>query len=264
MTDRYEKLDYAERWFFDVLSLGEPPGFFLTEVVDMTTTQELIERLRQMGLKVTYTHIVVRAAALALSRHPELNRIILGKNLVYPDTVDIGISVSSELSMATQPSMVLQNAGQKTLVQLAHEIIERAPQVRAGQFQRLSKLRTVARLIPIPWVRQRILRKMKSHISSVRQRTGIFHVSSIPHLHEAVPFKYPTPAVLTFPRVEERVVVRDGQMVVRPVSTFGMAGDHRLWHANSAGVLLTEIKKILEEGQLAAELPVVETSLSVE
>lgn len=258
MTDRYEKLDQAERWFFDVLSLGEPPGFFITEDVDMTSTKELIERLRPLGIKVTYTHIVVRAAALALTRHPELTRIILGKHLVYPDTVDIGISVSSELSMATQPSMILQNAGQKTLVQLAHEIIERAPQVRAGQFKRLGKLRTVARLIPLPWLRRRILRKMKSHISSVRNRTGIFHVSSLPHLSVAVPFKYPTPAVLTFPRVEERVVVREGQAVVRAMSTFGMAGDHRLWHANSAGVLLMEIKKILEEGQLAAEIPELE------
>lgn len=264
MTDRYEKLDQAERWFFDVLSLGEPPGFFLTEDVDMTVTKELIERLRQLGVKVTYTHIVVRAAALALSRHPELNRIILGKHVVYPDTVDIGISVSSELSVATQPSMVLQNAGQKSVVQLAHEIIERAPQVRAGQFQRLNKLRTVARLIPVPWVRRRILRKMKSHISSVRQRTGIFHVSSVPHLSVAIPFKYPTPAVLTFPRVEDRVVVRDGQPAVRAMSTLGMAGDHRLWHANSAGVLLMEIKNILEEGQLATEIPAIEEVASAE
>jgi pyruvate dehydrogenase E2 component (dihydrolipoamide acetyltransferase) len=258
MNDRYEKLDSAERWFFDVLSMGEPPGFLVMEEVDMTAAQELIAQARNQDIKVTYTHVVVRAVALALTRHPELNRLILGKQLVYPSTIDIGISVSSELSIATQPSMVLQDAGRKSLLQLAQEISERASKVRAGQYQRLNKLRKVTRLIPSSWLRRRILRKMKSQLSVVRQRTGTFHVTSIPHLHAGIPFKYPTPAVLTFPRIEDRAVVRDGQVVVRPVSTFCMAGDHRLWQANSAAVLLKEIKEILENSELAAEISQVE------
>lgn len=256
MTDRYEKIDLAERWFFDILSLSEPPGFVITEDIDMTATKGLIEHLRQIGLKVTYTHIVIRAVALALSRHPEFNRIILGNHVVYPDTIDIGTSVSSEELVATQPLMIIQDAGRKNLMQIAHEIIERAPQIRAEQAERLEKLRKFARIMPVGFLRRWLLRKMKSNMSSVRQRTGMFHVSSIPHLGMAVPFFYPAPAVLTFPRVEERVTVRDGQVTVRTMSTFGMSADHRLWQANSAGVMLMEVKKILEEAQLAAEIPV--------
>jgi pyruvate dehydrogenase E2 component (dihydrolipoamide acetyltransferase) len=264
MTDRYEKLDSAERWFFDVLSMGEPPGFYVMEEVDMTAAKELLAQTRNLETRVTYTHLIVRATALALTRHPELNRLILGKQLVYPDTVDIGISVSSELSIATQPSMVLQDAGGKSLLQLAQEISKRASQVRAGQYQRLGKLRLVTRLIPSAWLRRRILRRMKSNLAVVRQRTGAFHVTSIPHLHAGIPFKFPTPAVLTFPRIEDRVVVRDGQMVVRPISTFGIAGDHRLWQANSAAVLLQEIKGILENGELASEIAVSEVPVLVQ
>ncbi|MBA2286522.1 MAG: 2-oxo acid dehydrogenase subunit E2 [Ktedonobacteraceae bacterium] len=255
MTDRYEKLDPAERWFFDILSMGEPPGFFVLEDVEMTAARELMNQARQQGFKLTYTHILVRATALALSRHPELHRLILGNKLVYPGTIDIGTSVSSPHSQATQPAMILQNAGQRTLLDLAQEIAERGPQVREGNLQRVAKLRRVARLIPSSWLRRRLLRLMKGNMAVIRKRTGSFHVTSIPHLRVAIPFKYPTPAVLTFPRVEERVVVKDGQPVVRLMTTLGFAGDHRLWHANSAGIILQEVKQILEQGELAAELP---------
>src|SRR5205807_6311878 len=77
MLDRYEKLDDADRWLFDMLKLSEPAGFFVMEDVDMTATQEIIAQLRQQGIKGSYTHIIVRATALAFTRHPELNRLIL-------------------------------------------------------------------------------------------------------------------------------------------------------------------------------------------
>ncbi|GHO65436.1 hypothetical protein KSC_043280 [Ktedonobacter sp. SOSP1-52] len=253
MTDRFEKIDPAERWFFDVLSMGEPPGFFVLEDVEMTAAQELMQQMRKRGVRVTYTHIVVRATAVALSRHADLNRLILGNKLVYPGTLDIGISVSSSDSKATQPSMILQDAGRKTLAQLAQEIAERGRQVREGNRERVAKLRKVAKMMPIPWVRRAVLRLMKSKMSMVRKHTGAFHVTSIPHLSVGIPFKYPTPAVLTFPRVEERVVVRNGQPVIRLMTTLGFSGDHRLWQANTAAIILQEVKKILEEGELNAE-----------
>lgn len=263
MTDRYEQLDGADRWFFDILKLTEPAGFFVMEDVEMTATQEVIAQLRQQNIKGTYTHVIVRAAALAFTRHPELNRLMLGKQLVYPGSVDIGMSVSSDLSMAGNPAMILQNAEQKDLVQIAQEIIQRAPEVRKEHYENRARMRRAARVIPVGWMRRGLLRLMKSRMSVVREKTGTFHVTSIPHLRYGIPLMYPSGAALTITRVEDRVTVHDGQPVVRPMVTLGIVGDHRVWNGNTAAVLLNEIKTILETGELASEIRGVEADTAI-
>src|SRR5882724_11527272 len=196
MSDRYEKLDVAESFFFDILSLAEPPGFFVAEVVDMKATQEIMAQMRQQGIKGTYKHIIVRAVALVLSRHPDLNRLIIGNHIVYPGTIDIGMSVRSGLSMAVNPTMALQDAGKKDLTQIAEEIIKRAPQVRAREHQRMERMRKMARRIPFSWMRRAFMHLKKSQMSRLRQKTGTFHITSVPDIYQGVTFKYATPAVL--------------------------------------------------------------------
>lgn len=253
MTDRQEKLDYADRWSLDALTLSNPPGFFILVDIDMTSTQQIIAQLRRQGIKGTYTHIIIRATALAFKRHPELNRLLLGKRLIYPDSIDIGLSVGSPLALSGNPSMVIHNADQKELKQIIQEIIERAPGVREGHAAERARIRRVAHVIP-GWARRLLFRTMMSRISFVKKMSGTFFVSSVPHLQYAIPLVYPGSGMLVITAVEERVVAKEGQPVVRPIMTLGNVGDRRLWDGNNAGLLLNEIKKILEEGILAEEI----------
>jgi len=253
MTDRYEKLDHADRWFLDVLKCSNPPGYFLTANVDMTKTQEILEQLRQRGIKGTYTHVVIRAITLAFTRHPELNRLLLGKRMVYLDSVDIGLAVSSPLSTLGNPSMVVHNAEQKDLEQIALEIIGRASEVRKEHYAERERTRMAARLLP-SWARRVLFRIMLANVRFVKEKLGTFYVSSVPHIQHVIPFIYPCSGLIVINQVEDRVVVRDGQPVVRPMLTLGNVGDRRLWNGNSAGLLLNEIKKILEDGELAQEV----------
>jgi hypothetical protein len=254
MLDRYGKLDGAERCFHDAQRLSEPPGFLLVEEVDMRATQEIVARLREQHIKGTYTHVVVRAAALALTRHPELHRLLLGKRLVYPGTIDIGLSVSGE-AMAASLTLVLRDSGQKNLVQLAQEITKRVPEVRAEEEQTLRMLRKVARWLPAAWMRRTLLRLMMSRLSTVREMAGTFYVTCFPHAYFGATFKFMTPGALSFSRVEDRVVVKDGQPVVRPMALFGFTLDHRVWTGSTASIVLKEMKEILESGELALEVP---------
>jgi pyruvate/2-oxoglutarate dehydrogenase complex dihydrolipoamide acyltransferase (E2) component len=257
MTDRYEKLDYADRWSLDALTLSKPPGYFIMMDIDMTATQEIIAQLRRQGIKGTYTHVMIRATALAFKRHPELNRLLVGKRLVYLDSIDIGLAVGSPLALSGNPSMVVQNADQKDLKQIAQEIIERAPGVREGYSVERARVRRVAHIIP-GWARRFLFRIMMSKVSFIKKVSGTFFVTSVPHLRYAIPLVYPCSGMLVITGVEERVIAKDGQPVVRPMMTLGNVGDRRLWDGNSAGHLLDEIKKILEEGVLAEELSEVE------
>lgn len=253
MTERWETIDKAERWFQDGLRLMEAAEFFVMEDVDMQASQEIIATLRQQGIKCTYTHVVVRAAALALSRHPELNRLLLGKRYVYLDTVDIGLSVSSELDLTVPLTFVLPNVDRKSLPQLSAEFIKRVPEVRARDLERARILRKLARFFPFSWMRRALLRKMLSRLSTIKERNGTFHITCQPYLSRGAPFKSPTRAALTFAKVEERVVVRDGRPAVRLMATLSFSGHNDTWNGNTAAIFLNEIKKILEEGQLAEE-----------
>lgn len=253
MTDRWENIDKAERWFQDGLRLMEAAEFFVMEDVDMQASQEIIAALRQQGIKCTYTHIVVRAAALALARHPELNRLFLRNRYVYLDSVHIGLSVSGELDLTVPLTIVLPDADKKPLAQLSAEIIRRVPEVRARDEERAAILRKMARIFPFSWMRRALLSRMMSRLSTIKERNGTFHITCQPFLSRGVPFKSPTQAALTFAKVEERVVVRDGQPTIRPMATLSFSAHNDTWNGNTAAILLTEIKKILETGELVEE-----------
>lgn len=254
MTDRYRKVDGADQWFVDIMKTVEPPRFLLLEEVDMTAARDLIERARALGARLTYTHVVVRATAMALSRHPDLIRIVLGKQLVHPATLDLSLSVSSTESMSAEPTIILQDAASKDLVRIAEEIRSAAAAVRADAPNAREQARRLVRIIPSRRLRRWLVRRMRTRMQLFRERVGIFHITSVPKLQCAVPLVFPGIGGLSISRVEDRVVVRDGVPAVRPVAVLGMVGDHIVWKATEASTVIQEIKHILESGQLDAEL----------
>lgn len=258
MNDRYQHVDGADRWFIDIMKTVEPPRFLLLEDVDMTATRALLERARAAGVSLTYTHAVVRATALALSRHPELIRIVLGKKLVHPATLDLSLSVSSDESMSAEPTIVLQDAAVKDLAQIADEIRVGAAAVRADAVNSREQARRLVRIIPFGFLRRFMVRRMRTRMDLFRERVGLFHITSVPKLQCAVPLVFPGIGGLSISRVEDRVVARDGLPVVRPTTVLGMVGDHLVWKATEASTVIQEIKKILEQGELDVELPIAE------
>lgn len=255
MTDRYAKVDGADRWFMDIMRTVEPPRFLLLEDVDMTATRRLLARAREAGVSLTYTHVVVRATALALSRHPDLIRIVLGGKLVHPATLDLSLSVSSTESMSAEPTIVLQDAAHKQLPCVADEIRVGAAAVRADAVAAREQARRLVRIIPFGFLRRFLVRRMRTRMGLFRERVGIFHITSVPRLQCGVPLVFPGIGGLSVSRVEDRVVARDGVPVVRPMTVLGMVGDHLVWKATEASTVIHEIKRILETGELDAELP---------
>ncbi len=257
MNDRYEKLQPSEQLFHDAQSILEPAGAIGFEDVDMTVTQEIIAQAKRQGIRCTYTHIVVRAVAITLVRHPDLNRLMLKKRLVYPATVDIGVAVHTENSTAApSPEIVINDAGQKDLSQIGQEIIKRTTQVRGYEDQeRHKRLDRLARIFFAAWMRRALFRRMRSQMPIIRKMFGTFHVSSLPIVKHAASLRFPNSAMLLIPRVDERPVVRNGQVVVRPICTMGLMVNRHMWDGSSMGIFFEELKRILESGELAAELP---------
>src|SRR5665213_2362409 len=96
----------------------------------MSYAKALIENARSRNVRITYAHILLRAAALTLAANPDLHKMVCGCSEYRPAEVDIALSVSGE--MAAAPLLVIQGAERKKLAGVADEIVRRTG---AGTFQ---------------------------------------------------------------------------------------------------------------------------------
>jgi pyruvate dehydrogenase E2 component (dihydrolipoamide acetyltransferase) len=251
--DRVERIDAADRWLGDTFRVLEPPGGFATVEVDMTSAKALCERLRAAGTRITYTHLIVRAAALAFARHPELKLMVAGYRRLRSQRVDVGLSVASSGESVLAPIMLLEDAGQKPLPALAEEITRRVPEVREREARDLASLRRYGRFIPFGGLRRRILRFLLTRLWFRRRIAGLVQVTCTSEADVNVPFLFTATAALGAGRVRDRVVAVNGQPAVRPILILSCAADHKAWDGRRGYLLMSEVKRILEEGQLDGE-----------
>jgi len=108
----------------------------ITMEVDVTEAgrmcQELSERWQagpDGGVSVTYTHAIVKAAALALAEHPRLNSTLEGDVIRLPDEVNVGVAVALDEGLIVP---VVREADRKSLRQIAVEARELSEKARQG------------------------------------------------------------------------------------------------------------------------------------
>jgi pyruvate dehydrogenase E2 component (dihydrolipoamide acetyltransferase) len=113
-----------------VQSIGPVPHFFLTAEIDMGRVLDLRkalnERLSASGVKVGVNDLLVKVAAEALARHPEINASWAEDAIQRHGSADIGIAVAVPDGLITP---VVREADRKGLAQIAAEasdLIERA------------------------------------------------------------------------------------------------------------------------------------------
>jgi pyruvate/2-oxoglutarate dehydrogenase complex dihydrolipoamide acyltransferase (E2) component len=250
--DRIERVDFAERWFRDGFRVIDAPGGFALLDVDMSRARSIIERLRARGLKATYNHVLVRAAALVLARRPDLHQLVAGRQRLHPGRVDIGLSVAGKTSYA--PVMILEDAAQKTLPQLCEEIARRIPEIQAKEEKDLAWMRRWGWIIPFGFLRRAIIRWLTASVKFRRKLAGTFQVSCSSLLDVMVSFLFYSAATLGAGRVRDAVVALEGQPAVRPIITLSCCVDHKVWDGMRAAIFLGEMKQVLEQGELEAEV----------
>jgi pyruvate dehydrogenase E2 component (dihydrolipoamide acetyltransferase) len=112
------------------------PHFFLTTTIDATELVKLrkhiVEQLSAEGVKVTFNDLVVRGAAVALRKMPEVNVSFAEDSLIRHHRVHIGVAVATERGLIVP---VLRDADQKTVGQIAREIRELGEKAHSGKLQ---------------------------------------------------------------------------------------------------------------------------------
>jgi pyruvate dehydrogenase E2 component (dihydrolipoamide acetyltransferase) len=197
----------------------EAPAFQISMSADMTRAQALRERLREE--KVTVTDVLTKLSAIALLRHRELNAQFADDELRIFPSANIGLAVATERGLIVP---VIREVERKSLVQLAIERGELVERTRA------SKLT------------QEDLEDGTFTISNL----GMYGVE----IFTAV-LNPPQAAILAVGAIEEKAVVEDGELVVRPKMAMTLTCDHRAVDGSKASEFLRELKLLLEEPGLA-------------
>src|SRR5262245_4153587 len=95
------------------------PSFYAAVEIPTRPALAYVERLRaETGVRVTITHVVTRALALAIRRYPHLNGIVSRGRIMLRDSVDIFLQVATE-GGADLSGIKVSRADEKTVLEIA-------------------------------------------------------------------------------------------------------------------------------------------------
>lgn len=190
--------------------------------VDMSAVMQLRKDYREAfeqkhGVKLGFMGFFVKAAVAALKDIPAVNAEIDGEDIVYKNYYHIGVAVGTERGLVVP---VLRDADRMSLAEIEAAIADFGKRAREGKLS---------------------LEEMQGGTFTI-SNGGIYgSLLSTPILNA------PQSGILGMHRIEERAVVRDGQIVARPMMYLALSYDHRLVDGKEAVTFLVHIKDSLED-----------------
>ncbi len=197
------------------------PHFYLTSVVDterlLAFRAEVNAALADSGGKVSVTDLLVRACAVALRAHPQVNSSWGGDSVVRHRQIHVGVAVATDAGLIVP---VIRDADRKTVREIADDARSLAEKAHAGT------------LTPHEF----------SGGTFTISNLGMYAVD-----HFTAIINPPEAAILAVGAATPTPVVRDGQVVVRSILKLTMSVDHRVVDGAPAAAFLRDLKGILEE-----------------
>ncbi len=198
-------------------------------VMDEFDASELIawrkwgkEHAADRDVKLTYLPFIIKASIVAVREFPMFNASIDDEKeeIVIKRYYHMGVATATDQGLMVP---VIKDADQKTIFELADEILDKA--IRAREMK----------LAPDE------LRGSTFTITNIGSFGGTFFTPII---------NYPEVAILGVGTIKEKPVVVDGEIVVRPLMYLSLSFDHRLIDGDVAARFLTRVKQLLENPKL--------------
>ncbi len=172
---------------------------------------------KRHGVKLGFMSFFTRAVVEALKRFPLVNSSIDGNDIVYHGYMDIGIAVSSPRGLVVP---VVRNAETLSMAEMEQKIAEYGKKAQSGQLG---------------------IEDMTGGTFTI-SNGGVFgSLMSTPIINP------PQTGILGMHKIEERPVVENGQIVIRPMMYVAMSYDHRLIDGSESVRFLVTIKEMLED-----------------
>jgi 2-oxoglutarate dehydrogenase E2 component (dihydrolipoamide succinyltransferase) len=190
--------------------------------VDMSAVIEARDKYKDVfqkkhGIKLGFMSFFSKASVLALKSIPAVNAQIEGDEIVYYDYVDISIAVSAPNGLVVP---VVRDVDKLSFAGIEQAIADYGKKAKDGTLT---------------------MEDMKGGTFTI-SNGGVFGgLMSTPIINP------PQSAVLGLHRIEDRPVVRDGQIVIRPMMYIALSYDHRLIDGREAVTALKTIKEAIED-----------------
>jgi 2-oxoglutarate dehydrogenase E2 component (dihydrolipoamide succinyltransferase) len=168
------------------------------------------------GVNLGFMSFFCRACVLALQEWPAVNALIDGEELVYNEFVDISIAVSTPKGLTTP---VVRNAESLSMRELEMKVADLA---KRGRDNKLT------------------LDEMSGGTFTITNGGVFGSLMSTPIINA------PQSAILGMHKIQERPVVVDGQIVIRPMMYLALSYDHRIIDGRESVSFLVRVKEMLE------------------
>ena len=202
-----------------VQSVNEIPHFFMTTKILMDECIKVRASLKALPQYegITFNHLIVKAAALALRAHPRINAAYRDGSLLQPGNINVGIVTALDDGLMIP---VVKNADQLQLADVVYEARGLVQRARAG-------------------------RPKSDDLTG-----GTFSISNVGNLAVESFTAIINPgqgAILAVGAIEEEAVVVEGELLISSVMRITLSVDHRIIDGVVGAQFLTELKRLLED-----------------
>jgi len=201
-------------------SIGPIPTFYLTIEIEMDNTlgvRRAINASLDEDQKVSVNDIIVKAAAMALLKHPFANSSYQDKTIRFYQQADIGVAVAIDEGLITP---VVRGANMKGIAEIAAEIKDLAARAKSKKLQ------------PDEYTGATF------SISNL----GMFGIKEFTAI-----INPPEAGILAIGGAAPTPVVRDGEIVIRNIMHVTMSCDHRVVDGATGAKFLQTFKQMLEQ-----------------
>jgi 2-oxoglutarate dehydrogenase E2 component (dihydrolipoamide succinyltransferase) len=174
---------------------------------------------KRYGIKLGFMGLFVKACVQALKEIPAVNAEIDGTDLVYKNYYHIGVAVGTDKGLVVP---IVREADRLSLAEIEGKIADFGRRARDGKLS---------------------IEDMQGGTFTISNGGVYGSLMSTPILNA------PQSGILGMHRIEERPVVRNGQIVVRPMMYLALSYDHRIVDGKEAVTFLVRVKEYLEDPQ---------------
>jgi pyruvate dehydrogenase E2 component (dihydrolipoamide acetyltransferase)/2-oxoglutarate dehydrogenase E2 component (dihydrolipoamide succinyltransferase) len=201
--------------------LGE---FDATEIVNLR--ESFLGKEKDIGVKITYTEILIYAISRALKDHPDINVSLMDNEIKVWEDINIGVAVALGKEGLLVP--VVKQADRKSLIEISQEVKRLVEKTRAGKI-------------------------LPDEVTG-----GTFTLTSVGSIgvsyFQTAIINQPESAILGTGPIVEKPVVRNGQIAIAPMMPYSLTVDHRVINGFGAEQFLIRLKQLVEiPGQISID-----------
>lgn len=222
-NDRQEKMSNLRRTISRRLVEAKNSTAMLTTFneVDMSAIMDIRAKYKDKfkeshGVNLGFMSFFAKACCYALQEWPAVNAYIDGESIIYHDYCDISIAVSAPKGLVVP---VIRNAESLGMAEIEKKVLELATKARENKLA---------------------LEEMQGGTFTITNGGVFGSLMSTPIIN------IPQSAILGMHKIQERPVVVNGQIVIRPMMYVALSYDHRIIDGRESVSFLVRVKELLE------------------